>query len=32
MTYDVVLWKAKAKVKDAPGLIALTLSDNRECT
>jgi hypothetical protein len=32
MTYDVVLWKAKAKAKDAPGLIALTLSDNRECT
>lgn len=30
MTYDVVLWKAKAKASDTPGLIALTLSDNRE--
>lgn len=32
MTYDVVLWKAKVKATDAPGLIALTLNDNRECT
>ncbi len=31
MTYDVVLWKSKAKPVDPPGLIALTLSDNREC-
>lgn len=31
MTYDVVLWKSKAKPSDSAGLIAMTLSEGYQC-
>jgi hypothetical protein len=31
MTYDIALWKAKAKTSDSVGLIAITLCEGSEC-